>query len=38
MEQLAKLFNSMPWYAWVAIVAIIASATVKIAKLKHDKS
>ena len=38
MEQFTNHFNSMPWYGWVAIVAIIASATVKIAKLNHDKS
>jgi hypothetical protein len=39
VDQLTKLFGTMPWYAWVAIVAIIAGAAVKITNnMNRDKS
>jgi len=31
METILNSLASMPWYAWVAIVAIVCAAAVKIA-------
>lgn len=35
MEGIFSSLASMPWYAWVAIVAIVGGVVVKIAAPRH---
>lgn len=37
MEAMTGIVQSIPWYGWVAIVAILAGAAVKIFGAKNAK-
>ena len=35
MDRVLDFLNELPWYAWVAIVAIAGSTVVQIVRLSH---
>ena len=36
MEQLASSVASMPWFGWVAIVAVVCGTITKVVSMSHE--